>query len=394
MLRECSAVSDRKLRVLSIAHTAVSRGAGRLRYHRLAERDDLEVHLVVPMRWKQFGQILEADPIDDPGITVHILPILFPHAGPMKWYLHVYRGLAALIRNIKPDVVHLWEEPWSFVAVQACLLKGRAALVMEVDQNILKRLPPPFETIRRQVLRRTDHILSRSGDATMVVRATGYNGPVSLIGYGVDEEAFRGRDSLGGADGRTPLVLGYVGRLVEQKGVQDALDAISRARANVVIKVMGEGPYETDLRQKAEALHLSDRFTIQPWGNPAAVGDFLRGLDALFLLTHTTPKVKEQFGRVIIEAQSCGVPVIGARSGAIPDVVGRGGWIVPEKDPITLAALFDRVAADADDRREKALAGLENVRTRFTYAAIADRLADAWKSAATTKQTSGIIPNP
>ena len=389
LLRESSVVTDRKLRVLSIAHTAVSRTAGRLRYRPLANHDDIEVHLVVPARWKEFGRILEADPNDDPGITVHILPILFPDAGPMKWYLHVYRGLAALIEAIKPDVVHLWEEPWSLVAAQACLLKERAALVLEVDQNILKRLPPPFETIRRQVLRRTEHVLSRSRDATRVVRATGYNGPVSPIGYGVDEETFHVGDGIGASDVGPPLTLGYVGRLVEEKGVQDAIDAISRARADVVISVMGQGPYEAHLRQKAEALGLSDRFTIRPWDKPEAVGDFLRGLDALFLLTHTTPAVKEQFGRVIIEAQSCGVPVIGASSGAIPDVVGPGGWIVPENDPMALATLIDRIAADPDDRRAKARAGLENVRTRFTYAAIAERLADAWKSAARTKQSSG-----
>lgn len=386
--RECSAVTERKLRVLSIAHTAVSRSAGRLRYHHLAEHDDMEVHLVVPARWKQFGRILEADPADDPGVTVHILPILFPHAGPMSWYLHVYRRLAALIGTIKPDVVHLWEEPWSLVAVQACTLKGQAALVLEVDQNILKRLPPPFETIRRQVLRRVDYILSRSSDATMVVRATGYTGPVSPIGYGVDEEVFHVRDGSDRASGGSALVLGYVGRLIEEKGLQDALDAMARSRTNMVINVMGEGPYEADLRQKAETLRLSDRFNIQPWGKPAAVGDFMRGLDALLLLTRSTPKVKEQFGRVIIEAQSCGVPVIGATSGAIPDVVGAGGWIVPESDPTALGALLDRIAADPEDRKARALAGLENVRARFTYAAIASQLADAWKSAARTKQPS------
>ena len=46
------------------------------------------------------------------------------------------------------------------------MLRRRAAIVLEVDQNILKRLPPPFEAIRKYVLRHTDHVLSRSPDAT------------------------------------------------------------------------------------------------------------------------------------------------------------------------------------------------------------------------------------
>ena len=167
------------MRVLSIAHTAVSRAAGRLRYYPLGQRADIDVHLVVPKRWHQFGRSTEADPPDDPGMSVHALPIWFPQAGPMSWYLHVYPGLHRLMRAVKPQVVHLWEEPWSFVALQACLMKGDAALVLEVDQNILKRLPPPFEAIRKFVLHRTDHILARSPDAAAVVRAKGYSGRIS-----------------------------------------------------------------------------------------------------------------------------------------------------------------------------------------------------------------------
>jgi hypothetical protein len=74
--------------------------------------------------------------------------------------------LRRLIRQIRPDVIHLWEEPWSVVALQASLLSGDAALVMEVEQNVIKRLPPPFEGIRRHVLRRTDHVLSRRRPST------------------------------------------------------------------------------------------------------------------------------------------------------------------------------------------------------------------------------------
>ncbi|MBB4066545.1 glycosyltransferase [Gellertiella hungarica] len=371
-----------KLRVISIAHTAVSRSAGRLRYAPFAGRDDLDVHLVVPARWKQFGREMVADPPGDPGVTTHVLPILFPHAGPFSWYLHVYRGLGRLIREVRPHVIHLWEEPWSLVALQALALKGKAGFVLEVDQNILKRLPPPFEAIRRHVLANTDHILSRSNDATMVVEARGYRGPVSMIGYGVDRGVFA--PAPGGTEtaGREGLVLGYVGRLVEEKGIQDALDAMARSPVPVTLKLMGEGPYEAALREKAAGLGLADRVHVQPWDKPEGVAAFIRSLDALILLTHTTPVVKEQFGRVIIEAQSAGVPVIGAQSGAIPDVIGEGGWIVPQRDPAALATLIGRLAADPAERKHRAALGEENVRQRFTYEAIAGQLLGAYRDAA------------
>lgn len=375
--------SSSPLRVLSIAHTAVSRAAGRLRYHPLAGRQDLDVHLVVPARWHEFGRTIEADPPNDRGVCVHVLPIWFPQAGPMSWYLHVYPALRRIMRQVKPHVVHLWEEPWSLVALQACLLKGDAALVLEVDQNILKRLPPPFEAIRNYVLRRTDHVLARSPHAASVVWAKNYRGPVSYIGYGVDQTTFHPpgrRPALDTAEPR--LQLGYVGRLIVDKGLDDALDAIARARFPVDLAIMGEGPYEAALRERVRRLGLQGHVTFQRWGAPADVARFIQRLDALILLTRTTRSTLEQFGRVIVEAQSCGVPVIGSSSGAIPSVIGDGGWVVPERDPQALAQLLDAIAPDAQARRLRGLAGCKNVAARFTYDAIAQDLANAWIAAA------------
>ena len=148
-------MSERPLRVFSIAHPAIKCDSGRLRYDPLAARTDLDLHLLVPSRWHQFGRVMTAETSASSKIQLEIAPIALPKAGPLSWYLHFYPGLRRLLRRLDPDVVHLWEEPWSVVALQACLLKGRAALVLEVDQNIVKRLPPPFEALRRFVLRRT-----------------------------------------------------------------------------------------------------------------------------------------------------------------------------------------------------------------------------------------------
>src|SRR5258706_11167942 len=179
------AVSNQsKLRILSIAHPAVSRDIGRLRYHPFAEMKGLDVHLLAPARWVEYGRRMRADPADDPGVTMHIEPVLLDHLPGVKWYGHFYPRLHSIIGSVKPDVIHLWEEPWSVVALQAALLRKDAALVLEVDQNILKRLPPPFEAIRRHVLKKTDLILSRSPEANDVVRARGFTGPIRPIGYG------------------------------------------------------------------------------------------------------------------------------------------------------------------------------------------------------------------
>lgn len=372
----------RPLRIASIAHPAVSSEAGRLRYRYLAAKRDVELHLIVPAIWKEFGRTIVAEPWDETGFAIHVLPIRLPQAGPMNWYLHFYPALGRLLRRLDPDVIHLWEEPWSIVALQAQLLRRRAALVLEVDQNILKRLPPPFEAIRKYVLRHTDHILARSPDAAMVVRARGYAGPMTPIGYGVDAATFTPPLDAAKAGPEPMFTIGYVGRLVEEKGLDDALDALAMGGAPVALRIMGEGPHEAKLRERVAALGLERRVSFRGWGAPAEVAGFLRGLDALVLLTRTTKAVREQFGRVIIEAQACGVPVIGSTCGAIPDIVGDGGWIVPERSPQALRDLLNRLAADPALVRARGVAAQGNVEARFTYEVVATALERACRAAA------------
>ncbi|WP_316204632.1 glycosyltransferase [Bradyrhizobium sp. SZCCHNS3004] len=380
------------IRIVSIAHTAASSEAGFLRYRSLAARTNIDLHLVMPAVWKEFGRTIVAEPPRAEGFSIHVLPIRLPQAGPMKWYLHFYPALRHLLSEIDPDVIHLWEEPWSVVALQAQLLRRRAAVVLEVDQNILKRLPPPFETIRGFVLGRTDHILSRSPDATEVVRACGYTGPVTPIGYGVDLATFVPSAEPVSTPRTRPLTIGYVGRLVEEKGLDDALDAIAQATSPVLLNIMGEGPDEVRLRRRAKALGLGDCVTFRGWGSPQKVAAFLQELDALVLLTRTTKAVREQFGRVIIETQACGIPVIGSSGGAIPDVVREGGWIVPERDPESLRQLLDRLAADPAVLRAKASAARANVLARFTYDAVATAIEAACRAAASDRAAARLKP--
>ncbi len=89
---------------------------------------------------------------------------------------------------------------------------------------------------------------------------------------------------------------------------------------------------------------MSAQVELIPWTNDVPAE--LRKLDVLALPSRSTPTWKEQFGRVLIEAMSCGVPVVGSSSGEIARVIGEGGLIYPEGDIAALAAALRRLADD------------------------------------------------
>ena len=304
--------------------------------------------------------------------------------GPAKWYFHFYRGLGRLLRELRPDVVHLWEEPWSIVALQAIILRDaflrNTAIVLETEQNILRRLPPPFEHIRRRTLDRTDALIVRSQGALGVSRATGYQGPAVTVEYCVDTSIFnlRDRDAARRSLGVSGLVIGYAGRLIEAKGLAKVISAVARCRAEITLLLLGYGPERDALQAKARSLGIADRVHILLPRPLEQVAEFMRGIDVLVLLSQTTRTWKEQFGRVIIEAQACGTPVIGSDSGAIPSVVGAGGWIVGEDDVAGLSVLLDWLAGDPAEIAKKSAEGLAQAAIRYTPEKVASDLRSAY----------------
>jgi glycosyltransferase involved in cell wall biosynthesis len=382
------------LRVLSIAHPAGSNADGAQRYRPLADDPEFELHLLIPNRWREFGRRIIPRPKVATGIVLHLGPVRWLQAPYVSWYLHHYPKLRRVLQETRPDVIHLWEEAWSFVALQAVVLRKRhlpnAAIVLEVDQNILKRLPFPFQQIRRYVFSQTDHLLVRSPEALQVARDCGFWGTASPIHYGVDQVTFRpgNRAAARGELNLNGFVIGYVGRLVEEKGIDDVLTAMALTPATITLVIVGEGPHKRALQEHALRLGLAAHVHFLPRSSPSQVARILQALDILVLLTRTTPHVREQFGRVIIEAQACGVPVIGSSCGAIPFVVGTGGWIVPERAPQELANLLGRLAMSPDEIGAAGVRGGAQVGLHFTYAHVARALAMGWRDAVATRRSA------
>jgi glycosyltransferase involved in cell wall biosynthesis len=136
--------------------------------------------------------------------------------------------------------------------------------------------------------------------------------------------------------------------------------------------MLGSGALESWLRDEASKkpwLHLL------PPRTHSEIPDFLRCLDVFVLASKPVRSMKlcweEQFGHVLIEAMACGVATLGARSGAIPEVLADDAALFPSGDATTLAQRLREVKQGSD----LATRQLQRVRDLFTHEAVASRWA-------------------
>ena len=111
--------------MLLISHTCQSRREGQEKAHALARCPDVELHLLVPQRWKHYGQWREAEPPMDAAFQYTIAPVRFPWLFGAQCFLHHYPRLPQILQSFRPDIIDLWEEPWSYVSAHACKWRNR-----------------------------------------------------------------------------------------------------------------------------------------------------------------------------------------------------------------------------------------------------------------------------
>ncbi len=380
------------LRILLISHTCQSPAEGQPKSELLHARGDLTLKILIPDRWKHYGKWRPVAFLSDAKADYEIGKVRWPSMGPALFFLHYYPNLRQILLDFKPDVIDLWEEPWSLVSAQTCYLRNKylpdAKIISETEQNIFRKLPFPFDSFRRFTIANADFLIGRSSEAIEVMRRHGYGGPACTVPNGVDADMFTPSiNSDGKANATSPhrsseagrsFLVGYAGRLVEEKGLGDLVDAIALCPANVQLTLIGDGPFKSELQRRIVKAKLADRVRISPGVPLARLPDWMRSLNVFALPSRTTRTWKEQFGRVIIEAHACGIPVIGSDSGAIPEVIGNAGLVAREADPQSLAAAITKLAENPDLAADMGRLGRQRVESWCSWQQIANQMADIY----------------
>lgn len=352
-------------------------------YQRKAEelaRLGVELTVLIPPAWRDRRGVQVAERLHTQGYALRVIPFRFNG----NFHLHYYPTLGAELAALRPDVLHMDEEPYNlatWLALRAAA-QVRCAATFFTWQNLHRRYPPPFAMMERSNYARVAVAIAGNQDAGTVLRRKGYAGEIAVIPqFGVDPAIFQRRPSAARCapqDAPTALPgavlhIGYAGGLVPEKGVDLLLHACVGLQADWQLSVAGEGAEQPALAALATQLGVSDRVAFLGRRASSQMPEFYNTLDAFVLPSRTLPNWKEQFGRVLVEAMACEVPVVGSDSGEIPNVIGDAGLVFPENDVARLRAHLQRLADDPDERRRLGECGRQRVTATYTMQQIAEQ---------------------
>jgi phosphatidylinositol alpha-1,6-mannosyltransferase len=214
-----------------------------------------------------------------------------------------------------------------------------------------------WRRLLRRVCEAADLVVANSEYTRKLVLEKAPRANAVAIPLAVDHERFcpgdgeKAKRQFGVAN---KVVLSTVARLHAFKGHDVVLRAIAasseRTRRDMVYLIAGKGPHQSELERQVAELGLTEQVRFLGFVAEDELPDLYRASDLFLLCTREVVERQEVdgFGLVFLEAQACGTPVIGTRTGGIPDAVkeGEGGWLIEEDDAAALSMLLSQLVDD------------------------------------------------
>lgn len=389
-----------RVRVLTIGHSycvALNRALVR----ELARDRDFEITVAAPSFFHGDLRPIVMEP-EPAGSPLRVVPI----DTRLSRFIHIFRydgsALRALIREGEFDVVHAWEEPYVFAGYQIAraLKNSPARFCFRTAQSYVKRYPPPFSYFERSVLARAQGWIAGASLVYEAMLSKGFPKDTGrVLNLAVDLAQFQpllpaGRAQVLEELGLQPPVIGFVGRLTPAKGLDvlmHAMDKVGGSRPWSLL-LLGSGEYKEKIQEWAARSGWSNRVQVK-LAKHAEVPRYLGSMDLLVAPSQSMKNWREQFGRMIIEAFACGVPVIGSDSGEIPFVIGDAGQVVAEADVAGWAHAIKQLLDSPDQRDDLKWRGLARA-SRYSTATIAKQYGDyyRWLAGQSLRAAASAVP--
>ncbi len=261
---------------------------------------------------------------------------------------------------------------------------GRELLLRPLSRS--PKAQKAYDLLRRRMVGRADHIFPVSRYTAGLLGELGVDEDrMSVVGNGTDPKRFvpmdvsAARASLGLEQARVILT---VGRLTPRKGIDTvirALPSVIERVPNAVYMVVGEGEDRTRLEELAHERGVSDHVLFEGTVPFSQLPSTYNLCDVFVTPSRSAPPSVEGFGIVFLEANACGKPVIGARSGGIPDAIvdGETGLLVEPDDEPALAEALISLLSDPARCQALGAAGRDRVERACTWDVAHDHLFQA-----------------
>ena len=302
------------------------------------------------------------------AIPIARLPIGRDYDLPLLWRLR------RALRQSKPDIVHTHLIHADLFGYFAAKLAGVSAVVSSRHLDDAFRYRSRWRRINRRMWRMIDAgiVISAAMKRFALEIEQAPAEKINVVLYGMeyrwlnDEDIDAARKRLR-AELNLPTdaqLLGMACRLVEQKGIPYALEALRRIRSDFPcahLVIAGDGEKADELRRLASMLGIADRVCWLGWRGDAA--ELMSAFD-VFLL----PSLREGFGLVLLEAMSRRLPIVASRVGAIPEIVidGETGVLVEPRNVDELAKALTGLLKDRALRKYMGLLGAARLEEHFS----------------------------
>ncbi len=376
------------MKLLVVSHSCVV-GVNQRIYVELAKYKDIELRIIVPRVWREATTCRKMHFDQDSPLTNSIVlgDVIFP--GGITKYFYRNAFLKTFI-EFRPDIVFIDEEPQCLATFQFLFLSKilGAKVVFRIVENIVRPWPFPFSKTEAYVIKHSDGAVAAGEEAKSVLGRKGYGGDPPIVPFFVDPNLFRKRNvsELKEKLNLNGLVIGYIGRLDKSKGILILVEAASmlareNPSTNYQLFIVGSGYLKDKICSLSRKLHMEDKLVMLESVPHSEAPLYFNCMDVCVLPSVTTSVWKEQFGRVLIEAMACGVPVIGSNSGEIPWIIENtgGGLVFQEGDAEDLREKLAIITGDKCLRTELSVRGRENVIKEYTCAKVAQRLHDVFQ---------------
>ncbi|MGB8466977.1 MAG: glycosyltransferase, partial [Terrimicrobiaceae bacterium] len=271
-------------------------------YAELEQQTGWKISLIIPDQWKdEFGNTLEGGTW--PGLKAKIDKVPVWKNGHIV--LHVYkRNWSNFLRKNRFDAIYVHNEPYALAAAQICRANARtirAPFGFYSAQNIFKQYPPPFRWLERMVYKESAYAFPITDAVEEVLLAKRFRGVSTVCPLPLDPAIYRPRGTeedrrlIPRAEGE--VVIGYVGRIVEPKGLRTLAAALPSLRdLPWKLVVIGKGDFEETFRQLLADGGVSDRVAFLGFVPHEETPRYLSAFDTLVVPSETQPNWKEQFG--------------------------------------------------------------------------------------------------